>query len=174
MPDEGTNKIVIFLDMDGVISDIQSHGEATDKFKDNGQLDYDDLDHEWWVSMPAFEGAEDFYQDLKKYGTVKFLTAPTGSAECFGGKAEWITNFPTGRGRWALMDLIICPSKDKYLLAEPDRILIDDRQSNIDDWIAAGGIGILHEGDFQQTLAKLDEVINGPDSRPSLPKLTPQ
>ena len=28
--------------------------------------------------------------------------------------------------------------------AAPNHILIDDRESNIDQWRAAGGIGILH------------------------------
>lgn len=34
-------------------------------------------------------------------------------------------------------------------------ILIDDRQTNIDGIVAAGGIGILHAGDFQKTKAEL-------------------
>jgi len=35
-------------------------------------------------------------------------------------------------------------AKDKQKEAAPNHILIDDRKSNIDEWRANGGIGILH------------------------------
>ena len=39
-------------------------------------------------------------------------------------------------------------------------VLVDDRQENIDHWIEAGGIGILHET-AEQSINILDEHING-------------
>ncbi|MEX3984078.1 hypothetical protein AB4Y45_34555 [Paraburkholderia sp. EG287A] len=42
----------------------------------------------------------------------------------------------------------------KALYAGPGRVLIDDIQRNIDMWIAAGGIGILHVS-AEDTLAQL-------------------
>jgi len=44
--------------------------------------------------------------------------------------------------------------KHKYKYAAPDKIIIDDTQSVIDQWNAAGGIGILHKN-WQDTLAIL-------------------
>lgn len=44
--------------------------------------------------------------------------------------------------------------KHKYKYAAPDKIIIDDTQSVIDDWNKAGGIGILHT-DWPTTLAIL-------------------
>jgi hypothetical protein len=43
--------------------------------------------------------------------------------------------------------------------AKPDVILIDDTQDVIDDFNAAGGIGILHK-DIRQTISILQEVLD--------------
>ena len=57
------------------------------------------------------------------------------------------------------MDLIICPSKDKGFLAGEGRILIDDREQNIKDWENAGGVGIHHKGNFDETLKALQVIL---------------
>jgi predicted pyridoxine 5'-phosphate oxidase superfamily flavin-nucleotide-binding protein len=44
--------------------------------------------------------------------------------------------------------------KYKYKYAAPDKIIIDDTESVIEDWRKAGGIGILHK-DWPTTLAIL-------------------
>jgi len=44
--------------------------------------------------------------------------------------------------------------KHKVEYAAPDKIIIDDTESVIDDWTKAGGIGILHK-DWPTTLAIL-------------------
>ena len=62
-------------------------------------------------------------------------------------------------GKWGLNDLIICRAMDKHLLARPNHILIDDRQKNVDEWNAAGGIGILHTGDYADTMARVQKAI---------------
>lgn len=151
-----TGKVVIFLDLDGVIADFEKHAHDHGKMKPSGTPDWDSLDREWWTTIPMFKGAKDFCRELKKAAPVKFLTAPTLSPDCFGGKAEWIKN---NFGKWALRDLIICSGDDKELLAGPGRILIDDRLKNVMAWQQAGGIGILHQGDFERTLARTKDVL---------------
>lgn len=44
--------------------------------------------------------------------------------------------------------------RHKWKFAAPDKIIIDDTESVIDDWKKAGGIGILHK-DWETTLAIL-------------------
>lgn len=160
--------IVIFLDMDGVISDFDTH--AQDKYNDAGKFKYEEMDFEWWSSMPVFDKARDFYETLKQKAEVNFLTGPMLSAGSFGGKAKWVESFIN---KWALGSLIVCPKTKKHFLAGPDRILIDDNAQNIKDWEAAGGVGIHHQGDYQQTLQKLDAVITGMTAKPFNPKLKP-
>jgi hypothetical protein len=144
-----------------VIADFDGHAAAHGKKDAAGRLDREALDFGWWVSMPAFPGAAEFYDALSRRGQVKFLTGPMLSADCYGGKAAWIEKFHPQRGKWLLRDLIICNSKDKELLAGPGRILIDDRENNIREWKAAGGTGVLHRGDFTATLAALDRALAG-------------
>ena len=40
--------------------------------------------------------------------------------------------------------LTLAYSADKQKYAAPNHILIDDRKSNIDQWVSRGGVGILH------------------------------
>ena len=151
---------MIFLDMDGVIADFDAHVDAHNQRLENGRPNYDAFDREWYATIPVFKGADSFFSTLKMLAPVKFLTAPTRSADCYAGKADWIMNqFLPKEGKWALKDLIISPKQDKCLLAGAKRILIDDSPQNIAQWEDAGGIGILHEGDFQKTFEALCEAI---------------
>jgi len=150
--------VTIFIDLDGVLADFDTHARAQGKIKADGKTDYEALDVEWWRTMPAFDGAVDFLQDMKKEGQTKFLTAPMVSPDSYYGKAQWIANFDPERGKWALMDLVICPGKVKQFLAAADRILVDDRMDNIQQWEAAGGIGIHHTGDFADTRERVQEA----------------
>lgn len=151
---------MIFLDLDGVVADFDRHATEQDKRHSDGSINRDLMDFQWWSTIPVFEGAHDFFEALKALAPVKFLTGPMLNPASHGGKAEWLSKkFLTKQEKWALRDLIICPSKDKHLLAQENRILIDDRINNIKDWEAAGGIAIHHTGDFNETLSKVDRVL---------------
>lgn len=65
---------------------------------------------------------------------------------------------------------MIVRSRDKELIAGPDRILVDDRIENIKAWEQAGGIGVHHDGDFNKTLQKLDAVMKTHNLVPPKPK----
>lgn len=147
----------IFVDMDGVLSDFDTHGHAHGKYDAKGQPKWNELDFNWWATMPAFDGMKEFYADLKTIGNVRMLTSPTLSSECYRGKAEWVEK---QWGKWGLQDLIICRAGDKQFFARPNHILVDDRQKNIDEWVAAGGIGILHKGDYADTMARVQTACD--------------
>lgn len=147
------------LDMDGVFFDFDGHAQAQEKLDANGKLKWDELDRKWWSTMPLCEGAKQAFYELKKIAPSRFLTAPVLSTDCFFGKAEAILKFIPGAGRFALLSLIICPSKDKHLLASPTRVLIDDREDNVRAWREAGGIAIHHKGDFAETVRQAREIV---------------
>ena len=57
---------------------------------------------------------------------------------------------------------IIIPTfkgSQKAAFAHKKAVLIDDRQRNIDVWVEAGGIGILHKT-ADETIEELDYIIN--------------
>lgn len=158
---DNSSRIDVFFDLDGVLADFAGHAKAHGKFDAKGQTLWDAIDYQWWTTMPACKGAKDFYDEVKamKLGKVRFLTAASKSRSSFAGKADWVQTFAPERGRNAMLDIIIAPAHDKDFLAGPRRILIDDRQKNIDAWVAAGGIGILHAGDFAATREKLQAAV---------------
>ena len=165
----------VFLDLDGVLADFETHLHSEGKANDDGSPKWDDLDHAWWSTMPVFRGAKKFYQDVRALAPVNYLSAPIPHADCFSGKAQWIVSNMAGarrQSRFALLDLVLCSAKDKYFLAGPGRILVDDRIKNVQQWEAAGGIGIHHKGDFTQTLQAMREALaadNKKDAAPSVP-----
>ena len=53
--------------------------------------------------------------------------------------------------------LLLEYSNNKKKYAGEDCILIDDRDSNIEQWISNGGIGILHK-DFDTTVIELEKL----------------
>jgi hypothetical protein len=154
-----TNQPHIFLDLDGVLADFDLHAHQENKIGPDGKLKYDELDYKWWSTMPAFEGAREFYDAARKLGIVKFLTGPMMSEECFSGKAHWVQEFVPERGKFILKDLIICPSSDKAYLARANHILVDDREENVRAWEAAGGVGIHHTGNLDDTMKKLQDAV---------------
>ena len=88
-----------------------------------------------------------------------------------GAEMRRATQLPE-RGRFALLDLIICRGSDKSYLARSNHILVDDREKNIREWEAAGGIGIHHTGNFKETMEKLQAAVKtlAPSVNPAPPK----
>ena len=94
----------------------------------------------WYPPMSDAQGLMDY---VSKHD-YEMLTAPSIKKESLMGKGLWIRN-------WAKKGLFPSkpkvnykPAKNKHHFAAPNHILIDDKQSTIDSWNAAGGIGILH------------------------------
>jgi len=172
-PADAAPEFEFFLDMDGVLSDFDAHAKAEGKYTPDGKTLFDALDLKWWSSMPVCAGALEFFDGLRKIGPVRQLTAPILNSDCFRGKAEWTVKFRPKSGTYALLDLIICRADDKNLLARPNHILVDDRKKNVDAWIAAGGIGILHEGDFAETRRRIDAAMEEYRARPKAAPVLP-
>lgn len=154
-----TGKITVFFDIDGVLGDFDSHLDAHDARGREGQTLWDKLTLDWWISMPAIRGAADFFTMVAQQADTRFLTAPSLSADCYQGKAQWVQTFLPQEGKYALKRLVIAHASAKQFLAGPNRILIDDRQKNIDEWVAAGGTGILFKGDFAAVAAELKKHL---------------
>jgi hypothetical protein len=139
---------VIYSDMDGVITDFDerfmkySKGIPPSQYESkNGKEAFWDLitkeGVKFWVGMDWMSDGRTYWDYIKKYNPI-LLSAPSREESSRLGKRLWVKkNLPGTK-------LMLAYAKDKQKEAAPNHILIDDRKSNIDEWRANGGIGILH------------------------------
>jgi len=151
----------IYSDMDGVLVDFDkrfkrfSDGipptEYEQKFgKDKFWELVDGIGVRFWVGMDWMSDGKQLWNYIKEYNPT-LLSSPSRSNYSRMGKRIWRKrNLPSTK-------LILAQAANKQNYADPDSILIDDRESNVDQWIKAGGIGILHT-DTASTINKLKEL----------------
>ena len=154
-------KYKIFSDMDGVLTDFEgrfekySDGMPPREYEKKFGKDkfWELVDGEgvaFWVGMPWMSDGERYWDYIKDYDT-QLLSSPSRSNTSRLGKRLWVRNNMPG------VKLTLAQAYLKKNYAAPNHILIDDRKSNIDEWRAEGGIGILHTSaaDTIQQLKKL-------------------
>ena len=155
-------KYKIFSDMDGVLTNFDKSFEKYSKGippreyeKKYGKEGFWELiDGQgkvgFWVGMPWMDDGKQYWDYIKNYDT-ELLSSPSRSSTSRLGKRLWVRNNMPG------VKLTLAQASKKQNYAAPNHILIDDRKSNIDQWISAGGIGILHTSanDTIQQLKKL-------------------
>ena len=135
----------IYCDMDGVLADFESGYEKLTGIDLRGEFQkgddfWDPISKAgvgFWAGLKWMPGGQELWAYLKPYDPV-LLSAPSREESSRIGKAVWVKHKIPGT------KLILRYASQKQELATPESILIDDRQVNIDQWEAAGGIGILH------------------------------
>jgi hypothetical protein len=146
----------LYCDMDGVLTDFDSRFKffanmkpevyeakyGTDKF---WNLIDNKIGVRFWTGMEWMPEGEKLWDYIKKYKPT-LLSAPSRQNESRFGKRLWVKNNLPG------FDLILANAAKKQNYSGKNKILIDDRKDNIEQWKSKGGIGIL----FQST----DQVIN--------------
>lgn len=150
--------IRLLLDMDGVLADFVggvciAHNRPN-PYEDPANFGKFDMEHLWgithhefyeptnnvefWANLrktPEANALVELAEDLVGEQNVAILTAPSRADQCLIGKRAWIaSHYPRYGDR-----LIFAPMRSKRFLAGPTNILIDDRDRNVDDFIAAGG-----------------------------------
>jgi 5'(3')-deoxyribonucleotidase len=188
------NKPKIFLDLDGVIIEMQLALMKLWKAEIQHERDYPPgflwdiqgaIDHirverglepanmepkhfwesiheQWWLNLPMYHGAKHFISVLETIGSVTLATAHV-SPHCAAAKYRWISRYLPKYVRNTFV------GDPKHMLAEPNAILIDDRDKNCTDFIAEGGKAILvprpwnargyYEGHvFELVLNQLDKI----------------
>ncbi len=160
---ENINKeYTIYSDMDGVLVDFNkrfkrfSNGipptEYEQKFgKDKFWELVDGTGVRFWVGMDWMSDGKQLWDYIKSYNPT-LLSSPSRADHSKMGKRIWRQrNLPSTK-------LILARAANKQNYADPNSILIDDRESNVDQWIKAVGIGILNT-DPVSTINKLKELV---------------
>jgi PAS domain-containing protein len=150
----------IFLDMDGVLVDFDKQFEeltgmpprefeskhSTEKFWE----EIDGAGVGFWRGMKWMPGGEALYNRAAQHDHA-LLSSPSRSEVSKIGKRLW------RRDKTPNTKLILARSYNKKNYAAPNHILIDDREDNIQQWINAGGIGILYKSP-EQVNKELDKL----------------
>lgn len=159
------NKTKVFLDMDGVLTDFTRgwtdilglpYAYSPYPFE-IGVWDYfpellreynvtfervDDVcTHDFWANLPWMHDGRDILEAVLSrfdYENVYLLTSPMPNLGSPSGKWEWVErNIPS------LKEQVIITNASKGLFAGPDRVLIDDKNENVQEFHRAGGEGIF-------------------------------
>lgn len=148
---------VIYLDLDGVCVDfamrvaklVEHLSPGTVARVDDGHGDvfaasgleptriWDMIDahgNDFWHKMPAFPWFEALYHALDSIAPVVYCTATSQSQHSASGKVLWLQEHHSR----AFRNYTLGPLK--HHVAGPGRILIDDRQDNVDAFVGSDGL----------------------------------
>jgi hypothetical protein len=158
---------MIFCDLDGVLVDLDKGVKQL-----TGGLGYGDYaktkGHDamwalinqggsiWWATLPWTPNGKKLWNFIKTYKpTILSAGSKRNSGDiAIKGKKEWCF-----KNLGSTTDVIVTDSASgKQAYAKPNYILIDDFDRNIEEWKAAGGIGILHK-DVDQTIHELNQIL---------------
>ena len=169
----------IYCDMDGVLTDFEKRFHQ--KLNEVGPDYYPEKDIQKVVKPKDFEaifGIEEFWNFIDKIVGIGFwvgmdwmpqgkelwnfispykpdlLTSPSRDNGSRLGKQLWAKNNLNPKPK-----VIMAYSADKQRYANENSILIDDKKSNIKEWIASGGIAFrVKGGDIGPAIQGLKEL----------------
>ena len=159
MNEVNEQKYTIYCDMDGVLVDFDKQFEKASggvppreyEEKNGKEAFWNLIDNEngvgFWVGMPWMPNGKQLWEYIKPNDPM-LLSSPSRSNSSRLGKRLWVRNNLPGT------KLILANAANKKNYADSNNILIDDRPSNVDQWKAAGGIGIL----FISTAQTIEEL----------------
>lgn len=141
-------KYEIYVDLDGVLADFDygvfTHTGSWPRDLDDATL-WEKIKQipNFYRQLELMRDANILWETVHKYNPQILTAIPRRITlpEAEQDKRDWVcfyfgNNIPVNIGPY---------SKDKQKWAATNRILIDDRQSNIEEWQSHGGIGILHK-----------------------------
>ncbi len=148
----------IYCDLDGVLVDFdRGYQELTGIDLKGRYLSsktfWDEIKkagYDFWINLNWTSDGKHLWDYIKNYNPI-LLSAPSRENDSRVGKHDWVKRELPG------VHLILRSAERKKEFANSKSILIDDREVNIESWVSAGGIGILHTS-TTDTIKKLKEL----------------
>jgi len=152
--------------MDGVLTDWEKQFERlfqvpvktyeTEHGNDNRYKLVRKNSPNFYATMPWMNDGKILYNFIKEFPT-EILSHATDE-KCKQGKETWLAN-----NNVTFKQNLVPNREDKAKFATPDSILIDDREDNVNEFIQAGGKGILHKN-ATDTINQLKELVGVKES----------
>lgn len=139
-------KYTIYCDMDGVLVDFDKGykdltGMTTKEADAKGPKFFweplSKVGEKYWSDLEWMPDGKQLWNHIKKYNP-SLLSAPSREKSSKTGKQKWVNSNLPG------VELILRPASQKQKLSGDNKILIDDKKENIEQWKSKGGIGLLH------------------------------
>jgi hypothetical protein len=159
----------IFIDMDGVVANfhyaaLAAHGNYNVDLLKEYQIEkaLGISTTKFWAKLDSI----DFWASIPKTDYADLLITLLRGFKCYFLSSPALGYSASGKLIWARKhypDIKVILTSEKHLLAAPDRILIDDLESNIISWRGAGGKGILWPAPYNRLagIDPLDELLRG-------------
>jgi|SRR5690554_126669 5'(3')-deoxyribonucleotidase len=148
----------IYLDMDGVLTNFIQRCRDIDAISGRvvDWVKVEEKREEFWSNMEWLDGGKQFYTWLCKYCREQDIDLCILSAvhyeEGVNGKIEWLRKHT----QFKYQDIIIVSKgKEKQKYSTKGALLIDDYRKNIEQFISAGGKGVL----YKNALEAKEDVI---------------
>jgi hypothetical protein len=168
---ELTESYQIYCDMDGVLTYFNGSARKigydgplpAPKGPDREKLWSMVLEdpEKFWGDMPWLPGGKRIWKTIEPFKPVLLTSVASDMNSKLGvegkkGKQRWIKR-ELGNEYLNTALIVSSGTKDKYV--SQNSILIDDDKDNIDSWISAGGIGILHK-DPDKTIEQIKKLMD--------------
>lgn len=154
----------IYCDMDGVLTDFEKRfnyftGIQPKQYKHKyGERAFwhlidVEIGLSFWSKMPWMPQGKQLWNFISPYNP-DLLTSPSKDNNSRLGKNLWVKDNLNPQPK-----VIFSYSADKQRYSQSNAILIDDKKSNINQWVAKGGIGLrCKDGDIQPIISKLKQL----------------
>ena len=111
----------------------------------------------FYRDLPLMPGALEMWDYLQPYEPCILSAYSIRIPESYHQKIEACERDLPGITRDRI--ILVADAADKAQYCEPGDILLDDRKSNVDEWLAEGGHGILFKS-MAQAMADLRRILD--------------
>lgn len=152
----------LYLDLDGVMADFDAHFPAVfgldhRSMADDAMWEKINAHPSYFRDMPPCPGAIEFYREIAHLDPIVLTACPrTNYANAATQKRAWVYEH---LAPYVTVLPVMGGHNKPLFMHAPGDILIDDFEKNTKAWAAAGGISILHVGDFDLTRRDLKTAI---------------